>query len=64
MKYELTTDKKALLITDDNGNLSAVPVDNISTSIASLEKQKALQMKRYDDELTKWNAYKDFVSEK
>lgn len=67
MNYELTKDKKVLLITPDQGQLFAIPVENIKVNLESFKKQKQQYIERCDVEILKWQTYQkqfDLLSKK
>ena len=55
--YELTSDKKALIVTNENKRKISVLVENIAPTIDAIQRQKATQDKRFDDEIEKWTEY-------
>lgn len=57
MKYELTKDKRVLIIINDGGSESSIPVAQIAKNIAALEAQKKQQIDRYDQQIKTMNDY-------
>lgn len=61
MQYELTSDKKALFVINENNGKIAIPVDQIQKNIEQLTAQKRQQVQRYDAEIAKWQEYQKQV---